>query len=464
MNYVDIVNLVFGIWTTIWGLMMVHFVVLTVIGLFAKKRYPAAKVKHRYGVIIPARNEAMVIGNLIKSVQKNDYPQDKLQIFVVAHNCTDDTAKIARDLGATVYEYNNPEERTMGYALRYLFDQIRNDYGVEKFDGFLMFNADNILRKNYIEKMNDAFDATNGQSVILSFRNSKNFGTNLLSGLSSMYFLNGCIMEARGRSAVGCSTHVQGTGYVFNAKLVAEGWPYVTITEDWEFSADQIIKGTKIEYCDEAEFFDEQPTSFKVMWRQRVRWSRGHILACGSRFKDVLKSLFSPKKEHRNKGSLYDFLVIYVLPVVLINIGMNVLQLICLLLAPLFGCAMWPAVLGWLLGLGKMCLAYYLFMLVSCVIIFVVERKRIYGLSFGRKILIALLWPFFIALQYVIDVVALCSHNLQWKTIPHQDQSDFEKLNGMLGEQPAATEPAEVTDNPEAPTTTTTAVAATKEE
>ena len=78
---------------------------------------------------------------MINSIRKNNYPQDKLHIFVIAHNCNDNTAEIARKSGATVYEYNNPEERTKGYALKHLFECIIRDYGVENFDGFFVFDA-----------------------------------------------------------------------------------------------------------------------------------------------------------------------------------------------------------------------------------------------------------------------------------------------------------------------------------
>lgn len=173
MNYLQIIDLIFGTIMTIFGLMTLHFLVFSIIGVFAKKKFPKAKVKHKYGIIIPARNEEPVVGGLIQSVYKNNYPQDKLQVFVIAHNCTDKTAEVARNLGATVYEYNNPDERTMGYAFKYLFEQIEKDYGTQNYDGFFLFNADNILDANYFEKMNDAFDATEGKSVITSFRNSK---------------------------------------------------------------------------------------------------------------------------------------------------------------------------------------------------------------------------------------------------------------------------------------------------
>lgn len=429
MSYLNTVNLVFTVIYGILALMTMHFVVFGIIGLFAKKKYPKAKVQHKYGVIIPARNEEAVIGNLIQSVYKNNYPQDKLQVFVIAHNCTDNTAKIARELGATVYEYENKEECTMGYAFRYLFDRIREDYGVKNYDGFFLFNADNILSADYFEKMNDAFDATGGEKIITSFRNSKNFGTNVMSGLYGLYFTIGCRFESRGRTAVGCSTRVQGTGYVINSKLVENGWKYVTLTEDWEFSADRVIQGSKIEFCDDAVFYDEQPTTFKIMWRQRLRWSRGHLLVCITRFKDLIKSLFSRKK-HKNKGSVYD-MFINCMPVCAIVTAIGALQMIAYLFSPLFGVSFVDAVTKCLTTLSFSLFSFCVTNFFAAIIAFIAERKRITGVSFGHKVLITLLWPLFVLIQFPIDIIAIFKKNLGWKPIPHEDTTNFETLNKL---------------------------------
>ena len=139
MSYLQIVQLIFSVLFTLLSLLMAHFVIFAVVGAFARKRYPKTDKINKYGMIIPARNEEKVVAGLIESIQKNNYPQDKLTIFVIAHNCTDRTAEIARQHGATVYEYNNPDECTMGYAFKYLFSCIERDFGTASFDGFFMF-------------------------------------------------------------------------------------------------------------------------------------------------------------------------------------------------------------------------------------------------------------------------------------------------------------------------------------
>ena len=386
---------------------MIHFIFFSIVGLFTYKKYPKAKVQHKYGLIIPARNEEKVVGNLIKSIQKNKYPQDKLQIFLIAHNCTDRTAEIGRELGATVYEYNNPNECTMGYAFRYLFKQIEKDYGTQNYDGFFLFNADNILSTNYFEKMNDAFDSCNGEYVITSFRNSKNFGSNVISGMYGLYFMIGCRLESRGRTVLNCSTRVQGTGYVINSKLVKDGWPYVTLTEDWEFSADQIILNNKIKYCDEAVFYDEQPTNFKVMWRQRVRWSRGHLLVFFSKTKALLKNLFSGKKG-KHKVSTYDILI-NIMPFCLVLTGIGLLQFILLCFAPLIdGVGFWSVIWPYLRTMLMFTGISFVTCMLSAIVIFIVERKRIKNVKWWQKIIMTFCWPLFLLIQFPIDVVAVC--------------------------------------------------------
>ena len=441
----DIVNMVATCLTTLFAILAFHFIIFGVVGVFTKKTYPHTDEKLNYGIIIPARNEEAVVANLIDSIRKNNYPQDKLTIFVIAHNCNDKTAEKAREAGAIVYEYNNPEENTMGYAFRYLFDRIKEDYGIKSFDGYFLFNADNIVDVNYFDKMNDAFVAMGKKHTITSFRNSKNFGSNLISALYGLHFMYGCRYECRGRTVLGCSTRIQGTGYVISSDLVKDGWKYVTLTEDWEFSTDQVIAGQKIYYCDDAVFYDEQPTSFRIMWRQKVRWARGHFLVFFTRYKDILKAQFTPKKKGGcpNKGSLHD-IAINILPLAFLATMVTVCQVLALLTITLvnginqgyivdFGTAMshiWVYMLStYLRNMLFGFIGSYLTLLIPSIIIYIIERKRIKNVSLGIKIGSTLLWPLFLAIYIFQEVQAVFSPKLGWKEIPHHDTTDFEALN-----------------------------------
>lgn len=419
MDYLKIVMIVFGVIWGIFALLLFHYLVFTVVGIFAKKRYPVTEKKLKYAVLIGARNEEAVIGELLDSIADSDYPKDKLQVFVVAHNCTDNTAAIARAKGATVYEYDNLQERTVGFAYRYLTERIREDRGIGSFDGFFIINADNVVSENYFSKMNDAFVATGGKHVVTSYRNSKNFGSNAMACLYGIFFLAACRFESRGRTVCGCSTRVSGTGYLFGSELLKDGWEYVTLTEDWEFTADRIARGSKVVYCDDAEFFDEQPMTLKVMLRQRLRWARGHMIVFFTRFRRLIKSFFTPKnKGGKNKFSVFD-ISMSILPLGVISVVLGIAQTVCIALCPLFGYdAAWIwavygvyTAVGW--GLS------YLLTVISAVVLILLERNRIPRVRTGTKIAAVLLWPFFLALNIVLDVISLFVRKLEWKVIPH---------------------------------------------
>ena len=450
-NYVNVVNMIFlGIFIFL-SLLVVHFLLIAIAGLFCNKKYPQSNIKCRYGCIIPARNEENTITDLINSIRKTDYPQDKLDIFVVAHNCTDNTAKIAREAGAIVYEYNNENECTMGFAFKALFEFIEMNIsgGTAAYDGFFLFNADNIVKKDYFTKMNDAFNYYDKKYVITSFRNSRNFNSNVIAGLYGIYFVIGSRFESLGRTVLGISTRVQGTGYVINSDLVKNGWNYTQLTEDWEFSADQILNGNKIKFCNDAIFYDEQPTNLKIMWRQRVRWSRGHLLVFFTKFKDLMSSLFSFKKE--KSFSNYDTMI-NTSPYVIVVMIMFVLKIICYLLTPLIDLSI-PAIdaykyiflgdnpsaflysfdfknfmfinNGYLFHALRTVIFSYICLFLTAVITFIVERKRIGKMNFFLKLFICLLWPLFIFIEFPIDIQAIFSKNLSWKPIPHGDKNSI---------------------------------------
>lgn len=254
-----------------------HRRIYRLVGLFFTRKFPEAKKQHKYGILVSARNEENVIGKLIESIKNQDYPSELITTFVVAHNCTDATAAVARASGAVCYEYDAPDKRTKGFALQYLLEQIETDYGIEAFDGYLIFDADNLLKEDYMTRMNESFDA--GETVVTSYRNTKNFDDNWISASYAIHWLRTCRLEGRAKSIFRLANRVQGTGYMFPSKLVKDGWKYTGLTEDRYFCADIVTEGYKISYNHYAEFYDEQPSDIRIAMRQRLRWAKGHLEA-----------------------------------------------------------------------------------------------------------------------------------------------------------------------------------------
>lgn len=275
-----IVKAILSVLGALFSIIYFYQIIFIVVGLFSKKhKFKEAKQDHTFAVVICGRNEEKVIGNLIESIKNNDYPQDKIKIFVCADNCTDKTAEICRSFtNCTVYERFNQEQIGKGYALNFLFKNIAKDFPDYVPDATLVFDADNILTKNYIKEMNKALDS--GVQICTSFRNSKNFGSSWLSKSSSLAFMRECSFVHKSKMILKLNTHISGTGFYFSKNVLTfkDGWKHTTLTEDIEFSAFNTLKGVKIGYCEDAEFFDEQPTTFKQTWKQRLRWSKGGVM------------------------------------------------------------------------------------------------------------------------------------------------------------------------------------------
>lgn len=252
-----------------------QFLYIPVPWLRKEKPHGPAKA-NRYAVLICARNEQRVIGDLIASLQGQTYDQSLLSIFVLADNCTDDTAMVARVAGAHVYERFNQVRVGKGYALQELLEHLEQDYP-RGFDGYFVFDADNILAPNYVEAMNRTF--SDGHEIVTSFRNSKNYGDNWISAGYALWFLRESRYLNHARFLLGTSCAVSGTGFLFSRQVLEETgpWPFHLLTEDIQFSVDQVTRGRKIAFCPDAVLYDEQPTTFRQSWNQRLRWSKGYL-------------------------------------------------------------------------------------------------------------------------------------------------------------------------------------------
>lgn len=247
------------------------------IPLFSKKRVCKAEKLHRYAILIPARNEEKVIPFLLESINKQDYPADLISVYVVADNCTDNTAKVAQEHGAKVFSRYNKKQVGKGYALNYLLSKIEETDGLDSFDAFLIFDADNLLQTDYIRHINRTY--SDGYEVFCGYRNTKNFGSSWVSAGYGVWYLHDSTHLNRSRMAIGASCMVNGTGFGFSREVLRKcgQWEFFTLTEDIEFSIWCASNGIKVGYCHDAVLFDEQPISFPQSYRQRLRWVQGGI-------------------------------------------------------------------------------------------------------------------------------------------------------------------------------------------
>jgi len=470
----------YNILGTILSVIVIHKAFYFVLGMFFTRKFKPAKKQHKYGIVIAARNEKYVIGNLLDSINKQDYPQKLLTIFVVADNCTDNTAEIARSKGAICYERNDPDHRTKGYALQYLFERIEEDYGRDSFEGYFVFDADNLLRKNYISKMNDAFDS--GSKIITSYRNTKNFDENWIASTYALHWIRSIRTNHRARSVLHLATNIQGTGFLFANEIVKNGWHYTSLTEDRALTADAVAQGYEITYQDEAEFFDEQPVSLKVALRQRLRWSKGHLQAfvesgpylfinifMGKRY---IRTNWNGNKLNRKKDSLIESIrhrfasfdtLVQLTPISFINLcrWLLVMVLIYSSLAyvngindvSIFSGGSWLAkilrkIFDVRVNIAPGTKALFISMLLTiwfrilyrianyfinmwlAVYLFIIEDARIKKMSFWKKLLYIFTWPTFDIIGRYTTYIALFK-KVEWKPIPHESKITIDDLGGV---------------------------------
>ena len=469
------------------SVIVIHKAFYFVIGMFFTRKFKPAKKQYKYAIMIAARNEKYVIGNLIDSINKQDYPKDKITIFVVADNCDDNTAEIARSKGAICYERFDPDHRTKGYALEFLVDRLKENYGIESFDGYFIFDADNLLKRNYITKMNDAFDS--GEKIITSYRNTKNFDENWIASTYALHWIRSIRTNHRARSVLRLATNIQGTGFLFHNEIIRDGWHYTSLTEDRALTADAVAQGYRISYQDEAEFFDEQPINLKVALRQRLRWSKGHLQAfaesgpylfanifLGKRYLKTKwnKDIGRKKKNRSFKEFMLDILesirhrfasfdtLVQLTPIAFINLCRWLLISVFIYSCytymygisdmEFFGGSVWLAKLlrNWFhininINAGFMALVVGFFISIwyrllyrignyfrniwLAVYLFIIEDARIKKISFWKKVLYVFTWPIFdIIGRYTI--YAALFMNVTWKPIPHESKVTIDDLSG----------------------------------
>ena len=403
-----------------------QFLYIPVPWLLAKRKAAKAAAleatPHNYAVLICARNESAVIADLIGSLRSQTYDQSLLHIFVLADNCTDDTSDIARSAGATVYERFNNVQVGKGYALQTLLGHLEQDYPAG-FDGYFVFDADNILDPGYIAAMNRTF--SQGHDIVTSYRNSKNYGDNWISASYALHWLRTVRMEHRARSVFGLATRIQGTGFLFASELVKNGWHYTSLTEDRAFTADAVAAGYPISYCDAAVFYDEQPVSLRIALRQRIRWAKGHLQAFAETGWPLWKHVFT-SHDAPTAFMSYDMFLL-VCPRALWSIFTYAARLLCAIALWLFTKESFgvvgAALLAWAAGFGKR----WLRNAVIALYVFLTERRHMPALPWYRKLWFAVTFPLFDVIGRISTVIALFSH-VDWKPIPHDCAAGIDEM------------------------------------
>lgn len=367
------------------------------------------KKMNKYAVLIPARNEEKVIPHLIASIKGQTYPSELIDIFVIADNCTDNTAGVSMEAGAFhVYERFNDKEIGKGYALDFTLAKIREDYPDNDYSGYFVFDADNLLDENYIEEMNKMF--TNGSKIITSYRNTKNYGSSWVSAGCSLWYLRESRFLNHPRTLMNTSCAISGTGFLVHREVLEKigGWKFFLLTEDIEFTLHHVLEGVRIDYCDKAVLYDEQPVKFRQSWRQRMRWTKGSMQVTRKYFFKMVKGIFT------GKGfACFDLAVSTMIPLMLTILTFAV-YVIFTILGIVFKADM--AII--IKSLLEMFVNSYFMLLGIGAVTTISEWSKIFA-PVSKKVLYTFTFPFFMLSYVPITIVALFTKNVGWKPIIH---------------------------------------------
>ena len=259
-----------------------YYTVISLVGCLLRKEPKATNTTnktHKFALVVSAHNEEVVIGNLVDSMKNINYPEESYGIFVIADNCTDNTAEIARQHGAQVYERFNDELKGKGYALDWMFEKI---YEMD-YDAISVFDADNIVHPEYLNQMNKQFNK--GYKAVQGYIDTKNPYDSWisLSYAISFWSINRTFQYAR--YTLGMCCQLCGTGFAVSTEVLKDiGWGATCLAEDMEFTMKLTLNNIKVGWAHDAIVYDEKPLTFSQSYKQRVRWMQGHA--------DVLSRFF----------------------------------------------------------------------------------------------------------------------------------------------------------------------------
>ena len=211
-------------------LFTVYYFLIGVNGLWRKKEKKILTPQKTFAVIVAAHNESAVIGQLVDNLKMLDYPKELYDIFVIADNCDDNTAKAAEDAGALVYVRNVPELRGKGHALEWMFDKLyKMD---EQYDYISVFDADNLVDKNYLKAMNER--ANQGFKVVQGFLDSKNPYDSWITAAYSFCFWSVNRIFQLSRYKLGLCCELSGTGFIIALDTLKKLGMYLTCEPTYE--------------------------------------------------------------------------------------------------------------------------------------------------------------------------------------------------------------------------------------
>lgn len=354
-------------------------------------------------VLIPARYESKVIKGLLESINKQTRSVPMKDVYVIVESLEDPTVGICDELGCSVILREHLELQRKGYALDEAVKQILR--AGKKYNLYFIFDADNRLAPTYFEEMLKIYAV--GYQMATGYRNARNNNKNTIAAVSALTFTMINTLGNKNRIRHGANIIFSGTGCYIDGALVEEwgGWPFHSLTEDYEMSLYAVLENVSTFYNEKATFYDEQPTKYRQTVDQRVRWIKGYFSA---RAKYI--PLMRKRKVESNQGSLVKE-TIGVKPVIWALVGV-----ICLLFNNIVEVFVTKDV-KLMLGLAIVVILAVYVVLMTITIMMINKEKMHFTPSIKWRAII--FNPIYLITYVPCAIKALLKKNVTWKRIEH---------------------------------------------
>ena len=252
----------------------IYFFVIGFCGMWRKKENKILTPEKKIAVIMAAHNEEAVIGQLVENLNALDYPKELYDIYVIADNCSDNTAKVAADAGAIVCKRTHPTKKSKGFALEWMFEKL---FAMDKkYDAVAIFDADNLVHPAFLKEMNNRL--MKGDKIIQGYLDAKNPYDTWVAGTFAIAFWVIDHISHLAKTNIGLSAVLGGTGMCITTDVLQKyGWRATCLTEDMEFTMKSLAEGIKTTWAHDAIVYDEKPLTFMQSWNQRKRWAQGQF-------------------------------------------------------------------------------------------------------------------------------------------------------------------------------------------
>lgn len=347
-------------------------------------------------VIIPARNESKVIEKLLKSIVDSSIKINSHDVYVVVEDRNDKTVEIVKNYGMTIVFREDLTKRRKGYALNDAFNYMKKNN--KEYDMYFIFDADNYLDKDYFKNMIETYKS--GYDIGVGYRNTINGNKSVVAAASSLTFSMINTLNNERRVKNNLNVIISGTGFYMTKEVIEKtnGYPFNSLTEDYELSIYSIVNNIPSTYNNKAIFYDEQPTDFGVSIKQRTRWVKGYFDVRKKYRKEIMNTSKNNKSLNLEKVGVIPYIILIIGIVIFLIINIINLQLLKVLLT---------------LIIVYVVLVFVTFFMLK-------KEKDYFKLCRKMKILSSFYNPLFL-LSYIICVIkAIFNPDLKWDVIKHE--------------------------------------------